>query len=143
MPGTAVNVGTGTTITFGTSGYSANILSVSWDGIERQMFDSSHMGTAAPGANKFGNKTFIASKLSDPGTLTLEVHHNPQTNPPVDGAFETVTVTWPQVSGDSTAASWAGSGAIQSYRVNDPHDGIMSATMVVKFSGNVTMTDAT
>ena len=30
MPGTAVNVGTGTTVTFGTSGYSANIENVDW-----------------------------------------------------------------------------------------------------------------
>src|SRR5262249_47186668 len=115
----------------------------SWDGIDRQMFETTHMGTAAPGSNKFGNKTFIPSKLSDPGSLSMEIHYNPQTNPPIDGALETITVTFPLVSGDSTAASWSASGAAQSLRIQDPHDGLMTATMVVKLSGNVTMTDAT
>jgi hypothetical protein len=143
MPGTAVNVGTGTTVTFGTSGYSANLENVDWSGIDREAFPTTHMGTTQAGANQFGGKTFLPSKFADPGEITLEVQFNPQTNPPVHGVAETITVTWPQVTGDSTAASWACSGFVRSFRVSDPHDGKMMATIVAKLTGVATMTDAT
>ena len=143
MPGTAVNVGTATTITFGTSGYSANVETVDWSGMEREAFPTTHMGTTLPGANQIGGKTYIPSKFADPGEITLEVQYNPQTNPPLNGAAETITVTWPLVSGDSTPASWSASGFLRSFRITDPHDGKMMATAVVKLSGNISFTDAT
>lgn len=143
MAGTAVNVGTASTVTFGTSGYSANIENVDWSGMERAAFETTHMSTTLPGANQIGGKTFIPSKFADPGEITLEVQYNPQTNPPLNGVAETITIGWPLVSGDSTAASWACSGFLRSFRITDPHDGKMMATAVVKLSGNISFSDAT
>jgi hypothetical protein len=142
MPGTAVDVGHGTTITFGTSGFTANIMSVRWSGIQRTAVETSHMATTAPGANQFGNKTFIPSDLSDPGELTLELHFNPQTNPPIDAVAETMTVTWPLVAGDSTPASWACSGFVTGFDLTDPLEDKMTSTCTIKLSGKVSMTDA-
>jgi hypothetical protein len=143
MPGAAVNVGSGTTVTFGTSGYSANVENIDWSGMEREAFPTTHMTTTQPGANQIGGKTFIPSKYADPGEITLEVQYNPQTNPPLNGPAETITITFPLVSGDSTAANWACSGFLRSFRLTDPHDGKMMATAIIKMSGLITFTDAT
>jgi len=142
MPGLAVDSGVGTTITFGTSAFSAEITEVRWTGVARAAFETSHMGTAAPSSNHFGNKTFIPSKLSDPGSLNLTVHFNAQTNPPIDAVPETITVTWPKAPADTTAATWAASGFVTSFEVTDQLEAVMVATMTVKLTGNVTMTDA-
>ena len=142
MPGAAVDVGHGTTITFGTSGFTANIESVSWDGIARTVIETSHMGTTAAGANQFGNRTFIPGDLVDPGTLTMNIHFNPQTNPPIGAVAETITVTYPLVAGDSTPATWACSGFVSAFSLTDPMDDKMTAVLTVKFSGKVTETDA-
>ncbi len=142
MPGAAVDVGHGTTLVFGTSGFTANIDSVTWDGIARTVVDTSHMGTTPAGANQFGNRTFIPGDLIDPGTLTLNVHFNPQTNPPIGAVPETITVTWPLVTGDSTPANWSASGFVSQFTLTDPVDDKMTAVLTVKLSGKVTMTDA-
>lgn len=142
MPGAAVDVGHGTTITFGTSGWTGNIESVTWGGISRTVIETSHMGTAAAGANKFGNRTYVPGDLVAPGQITLAVHFNPQTNPPIGAAAETITVTFPLVSGDATPATWAASGFVVSFDLQDPMDDKMTASLVIQLSGNVTMTDA-
>ena len=142
MPGAAVDVGHGTTITFGTSGWTGNVESVSWGGIARTVIETSHMGTTAAGANQFGNRTFLPGDLIDPGTITLAVHFNPQTNPPIGAVAETVTITFPLVAGDSTPANWACSGFVSSFDIQDNMDDKMTASMVVKLSGKCTMTDA-
>ena len=142
MAGATVDVGTGTTITFGTSGFTANLMSVRWSGISRAAIDTSHMGTTAAGANQFGSRTFIPGDLVDPGELALEVQFNPQTNPPIGAAAETITVTFPLVAGDATPASWACSGFVTAFEITDPLDDKMMATMTVKLSGKVSMTDA-
>jgi hypothetical protein len=62
MPGANVNVATGTTITFVTSTFTANLMNVNWSGIKRPAIPTTHMGTAAPGAGKLGNASFIPGK---------------------------------------------------------------------------------
>jgi hypothetical protein len=142
MPGSPVDVGYGTTVVFGTSAFSAELLSVDWGGISREAIDVTHMGSGAPGAGVFGNMEFIPNDISDPGELTMEIHFNPDTLPPIDAVAETVTVTFPLFAGDTTPADWEGSGFVTSYEPTVPHDDKMTATMTVKFSGNITRTAA-
>ena len=142
MPGSTNDVATGITLTFGTSGFTAELTSVSWSGISRVSLDTSHMGTAAPGSGKFGNMTFKPGDLSDPGELQVEFFFNPDTEPPIDQPAETITVTFPLVTGDTTAAKWAASGFITSYEMTGELENMMTGSMTVKFSGNVTQTAA-
>lgn len=142
MAGTKVDVGTGTTVVFGTSAFTANLTSVTWDGMDRASVETSHMGTAAPGAGKHGNKTYIPGDFSDPGEVTMEIHFDPDKEPPIDQPIETITVSFPLVAGDATPASWAASGFVTSFSVNDPIEDLMTATMVIKLSGNITLTAA-
>lgn len=142
MPGLAVDSGVGTTIVFGTSGFTAELTEVRWSGIARQALETTHMGTAAAGANKFGNKTFIPAKLSDPGMLAMTVHFNAQTNPPIDAVAETITVTFPKATADAVAAYWSASGFVTAFEITDQMEAVLVANVTVKLSGNVTMTDA-
>ena len=128
-------VGTGTTITFGTSGFQAQILSVDWGSIEREAIDTTHMGTT-------GYKSFIPSKLVDPGEIELEIAFDPDDFPPVDGAAETITVTWPlQSSGSSTPASWNCSGFVTSFEAQAPLEEKMTGNMTIKCSGTISAVD--
>jgi len=138
--GNAVDVGTGTTITFGTSGYSANIESVSWSGLTRNEVDTTHMGSAE--ANNFGGRSFISGDLVDAGELAIVVQYNPDTDPPIDAAAETITVTWPKYGDDASAANWACSGFLTNFEINDPLEDKMTATATVKFTGSVTITQS-
>ena len=142
MAGSTVDTATGITVVFATSAFTAEVKDVSWGGISRESKDISHQGNAAPGAGKFGNMTFMPGDLSDPGELSLEIHFDADQEPPIDQAAEPITVTWPKVSGDTTAATWAGEGFITSFEQSATLDEVMTASITVKFSGNITMVAA-
>lgn len=128
--------GYGATVTF-SSGFMAQVLNASWDGLERGEIDTTHMTSTN------GWMTFIPSDLKNPGELTVELLFNPSTAPPITGAAETITVTFPIPSGGSTAATWACSGFMKSLSPSVPHDDRMLATAVLKFSGEPTFTAGT
>ena len=142
MAGGAVDIGTGASITFD-SGFFAQILDISWGGIGRVSVETSHMGVAAAGAGKFGNKEFIAGELVDPGEVTVELNFNPITDPPIGSAAETFTLTFPIYGNDATATNYSGTGFFTSWEFGVPLEDRMTATATVKISGNVTITDAT
>jgi len=135
-----VDVGTGLSLTFSTSGYSAEVIDVAWNGISRNSIETSHMGTAAAGAGTFGNRTFIPGHLSDPGELRVTVHFNPDTLPPIDATAETVTLTYDESGGDTSGATWSATGFVTGFEMAAPLDDKMTADVTVKLSGNVTRT---
>jgi len=143
MPGALVDAGTGTVVTFVTSAFTFQLLSLSHSGINRESIDTSHMGTAAPAAGKFGNRTFIPGDLSDPGEVTMEGHFNPDTIPPIDAASETIRIEFPLSAGGLTKAKYEFSGFMTSFEYEDPLEDKMTATFTVKATGNVTRTAAT
>lgn len=134
------DVGTGTTIVFGTSGFSAEIVGVQLGGVSREAIDTSHMGTTPTPAGKMGSRTFMPGDLSDGGELQLEVHHDPDLVPPIGGAVETVTVTFPLPAGQATPASYAFSGFVTGYSAAVPLEDKMTGTLSVKVSGPITPT---
>lgn len=144
MPGASVNIGTGTTITFGTSGFTAEIIeTIDWTTVTRGAVDTTHMTSTQASAGNFGGRTFMPTKFADPGTINLMVHFKPDTNVPIHGLSETITVTFPLVSGDATAASWSSSGFITEMSPAIPLEDKMTNRITVKLTGLVTMTDAT
>lgn len=143
MAGVAVDVSTGLTLTFATSSFTAQILSANWTGASREPKATSHMATAAPSAGETGNMTYIPGDLSDPGELQFTMHFATNTQPPLDSAAETVTITWPLGAGDAANATLAGTGFMTSFEVTADLDEVMEASATVKFSGNLTWTDST
>jgi len=119
--------GHGITIAFGTSNFSAQLLDVTPPGAEREAIDVSHMGNS-------GYKQFIPSDLVDWGECEMEVGFDPATAPPVRGAAETITITFPD------ATTWVFTGFMTSYKPKAPMEDKMTATVGVKVSGNITIT---
>lgn len=142
MPGASVYVSTGCSITFVTSSFTANLLSVALDAIARAALETSHMGIAAPASGKLGNKTFTPGKLSDPGSIKIKIQFNPDNIPPIDAAPETIRVTWPLITGDTTAAKWEATGFMTDFNITAELDTIIEAEATVKLSGNITRTAA-
>lgn len=130
------DTGFGTTITFD-SGFLAEIRSINGPSISREFIDTSHMGTAG------GYRTSIPQDLADPGELEVEMLFDPDEEPPIDGAPESVTITWPIPSGGSTAATWVFSGSLVGFDVTAPYDDLMTATARLKIHGAITVTAST
>ncbi len=131
----ATDIGTGTKVAFGTTTIKGNVMDVSWDGPNRESIETTHMGTT-------GGQTFMPSDLYDPGELTIEVQFDPDATVDADivAAAETITVTFPIVAGESNGATWAATGFITSYTNTTPLEGLMTASIGVKFSGAITTT---
>lgn len=140
--GAAVDVGTGTTIVFGTSGFAAQVLDVTPPAPQREAFDAAHMGTAKPAAGSMGNRPVVFSKLVDPGELSFELHFDPDDVPPIHEVAETITVTFPIPAGLTNGATWVFSGGVVGYEPSVPMDGKMVATVRVKVSGPIARTAA-
>ena len=121
----SVDIGTGTTVDFGTSSFSMELIDVNHDGIERESNATSHMGTT-------GGMTFIPGDLYDPGTLELEGHFDPSDTVPIDQAAEPITITYPDGSTDIA------SGFITSVGRASPLEGVMIQTISVKLTGDIT-----
>ena len=141
MAGTAVDVGTGLTLTGGTSSWSCEITSLSGSGITREAYETTHLSTAAETGTKFGSKTFVPGVLTDPGEISISGHFNPDKLPPVTLIAETWTITFKKFTGDSTAANWAGSGFFTSFDYTIS-EGVSEFSGTIKLSGNQTQTVA-
>ena len=139
LGGTAVDVGTGAVVTFATSGFTAQLVNLTINGIARTSVPTSHMGTVAAPENTFGNMTFMPGDLSDPGELVMEVHFNPDTEPPIDQPAEVINIDFHIVGDDQENTAWDTNGFVTNYEVGTPLEDKMTATLTVKLTGNITI----
>ena len=107
MAGSDGRTGQGVTLTFGTSGFTASLHSVTGTERTREPVEDSHLGLASG-----SEMTFVPNDLIDGGEFTFRYEWNQSfgTFPPITGAAETVTVTFPLRSGETTNATLAGTG---------------------------------
>ena len=136
MAGANVDIGTGTTITFADSAFSAELLSVNGSGLARASVDTTHLGTV-------GGMTFIPTDLVDSGEFEIEIHFNPDNFPPIDAPVEVITITFPLVAGDSTPAKWVCEGFMTNFDWGVQLEDKMTASATIKLSGLYAPTDAT
>ena len=124
----AVGVGDGTTITFGTSGFSMYYMDISGPDFQRGFVDTSHLGSS-------GWKSFLPSGLIDGGSVTIQVQHDPAIDIAgfMDNDAETITIDWGG-SGDTYVFSGFGTG----YTPGAKLDELMNATLTLKVTGTVT-----
>lgn len=119
----------GTTITFGTSGYSANVLGFGLDGIERTARDVTHLGTT-------GNRQYKPGSLVNRGTLSMRVQFRADMEPPINAAAETITIDFE--GGGSPTATLSGTGFCTGYTVDaqggDEED--MTAELTIMWDGS-------
>ncbi len=124
----AQNVGTGSTITFGTSSFSADILDINRTGITRPSIDVTHMGTT-------GGREFMPGDLYDPGEIEVEFGWIGTLDPPYDGAIETVTIN---CAGAGSGHNWASSCFCTNFEFGLPLEEKMTARMTLKATGDIT-----
>lgn len=129
----------GVTIAFSTS-FWAEITNLSWTGITRTPIATAHSGTT-------GGLTFRPSDLYNPGTLEIQGHfdHDKLLITPMTAAAETVTITFPLDTGETTSATWVASGFLTefSWEGGTVDDEAASYSATMKLTGGITITAAT
>lgn len=125
------DTGNSATVAFGTSGFSANVYSIGGTSQSREALEDSHLGTT-------NQKTFIPADLIEPGEFEIEFEWDQSfsTFPPIAAAAETVTITFPLKSGETTAATLAGTGFLTEASGPDVENGtIMRGSATIKWDG--------
>jgi hypothetical protein len=130
------DTGTGTTIAFGTTGFTGHMLSFSPSGRERGEYETTHMGTT-------GSKTWAPMKLIDEGSLDIEFNFDPDEKPPMDQPSETITITFPIPAGGSTGATMVGSGFLTGDSWSSELEEKMVGGATLRWAGPVTWTAST
>lgn len=122
------DIGTGTTMSFGTQLWAPAIISIGDIGSEGSAVQTTHLSTSDA-------RTYMAGRLVENGTIAMEVQHDPDLMPTVGGANETITITFY----DGTTCSF--DGFVLSHKisnVNTEESALMTAAVQVKVSGEFT-----
>jgi hypothetical protein len=126
-----VDVGTGTTVAFGTSTtFDAHVTGLSINGEEMAVIDISHMGTTGTRAKMLGD-------LKENVTVDVDMHYDPSETIPT-GVGQTITITFPIYSGQTNGATLAGTGVIVSHSGSIPLEDKMTGSYKIQFTGAVT-----
>ena len=119
--------GLGTTITFGTTGFAANLIDIDGPGMERAVIDITHMGTTTAMA-------FIPAGLYDGGSVNITFEFNGADDAPIDQVAETITIDW---SGATGSGSYSFSGFMTNYKPSAKMGDRMTAEATLKVTGAV------
>jgi len=125
----ATDIGTETTITFGTSSFSMEITNIDVGSISRGAVKTSHMGTTTA-------HSYIPTDLHEPPVITVEGHLDTTTQPIISSAAETITITAPDSS------TYAGSGFMTEFGFTMPLEDVMTATFTIQGTGTWTGIDS-
>ena len=130
----ASRIGTGTALTFGTTTAldALEVTNFTQEGRSVPAADSSHMESSSERTKKFGT-------LEEPGTMTVEVLLDPDLTVPL-GVDETITLTYIKETGESTGATYVGTGAVTEVTETIPLEEMMSATLTITKSAKWTRT---
>ena len=125
------DTGNGTTLSLGTSGFSASIIRIGEIEQEIEALEDSHLGTTT-------YKTYDVSDLIEGGEFEVEFFYDPDSEPPL-GTVEVATYTWPVPSGLSNGATLTASGFIRSRTIPESVNGaLMRGKYVFKIDGKAT-----
>lgn len=135
---TGIKEGIGATIGFATSSLTLNVKDVNLDGISVENIETWDQSTT-------GYRTYIASTLTEGGTISFDVNWNAYDHSALEGALgvsQTITITLPKVvSTDTTAPSYAFSGYVNSMSKSVVIDELIQGSLQIKVAGTITFTD--
>ena len=132
----------GTTLTFGTSSFSAILRRFGWGGITRQSVDARMFSDTPISGTTVRAVTKKAGKYLDPGRITATIRFDPDTTPPWDQDAETITLTFTP-DDVTTPGDWEATGFITEFNIVEQAvetDSLMEAQIVVEMSGEITIT---
>jgi hypothetical protein len=126
--------GTGATIAFATSGFTAECTNIQLPERARESLETTHLGTTTA-------KTFKPAKLYDSGEVTVTVFHDPAADLLIGEEPEQITITYPLETGQSTAATAVFTGFVtgqggESFKVGE----LMSTNLKIKVTGAIVTT---
>lgn len=128
--------GKGWTVTFGTSSFSMNNVSIQAPGPSSDPIPTTHLGTTGKGL------TFNPADFYDAGELSLTGFLDPSTDIPVNQENETITIDFTG-TGDTSDATWEFTGHITGYAPGAAtFNERVEVTVTVKVSGEITVTPA-
>lgn len=123
------DTGNSATIAFGTTGFTAAFVVIGGATITRPRINDSHLATT-------NLETHMPGDLADPGEQECEFHYNPNTQPPILNAAETITVTYPVPAGLTNGATKAGTGFVTEWTEPDlKNNELMIAKVKVAWDG--------
>lgn len=122
----AVDLGTASTLTGGSSGAFSQMTDVQWSGISREPIRTSAMDTSAW-------HTFVPADLQDPGELQVE-----RLSDGTDSLLGAAAAeTWTLLFGGNTSASAACSGFVTSEEWGVPFEDNITQRITIKLSGAI------
>ena len=124
----APDFGIGTTVTFGTSGFSADILSIDGPNQSRAFADTTHMGTT-------GQRTKIPFDLVDTGNMSMEVQFDGGLVLPIAEVAETITIDY---GGTGVGFKYSFTGFCTEASITTSVEDIMTATLSIEITGAIT-----
>lgn len=133
------DTGNTATISFGTSGFTANVHVIGGMDFTRPSIPTSHLGTT-------NFESVIPGDLIELGEFENEFEFDPDEQPPISAVAETITITFPVPTGMSNGATLAGSGFLTKWTTPEVRNNtLMVARYTVKFDGltEPAWTDAT
>lgn len=125
------DTGHGATLTFGTTGYTANRRMIGGSEFELPDVEKGHLGTT-------GFQEYMPGDLTEPGEFEAEFEFDPGTanQVPTLGTVETITVTYPIKSGQSAGGTLAGTGYLKKFGTPELRTNtLMVAKGTVKWDG--------
>jgi len=132
----ACDVGTGITIAFATSTFTADVVDFSpifEQSVEQ--IECTHQGSTA--------RTFQPSDLKDYGECTMTINWTPGVVVPVGAAPEEITISFPIIdtATNSTKGTWVCDGFISNYSASATLEEKMEGEVTIKWTGAGTLTD--
>lgn len=125
----AADQGTGATIAFGTSSFSAYFTMIGGTEFTREDIEITYLGTT-------GAKRFAPADLYDPGEFDVEFQYDADSQLPYTAAPETVTITFPLITGYNTGATLAGTAYVKSFSTPELRaNQLMVAKGKIRWSG--------
>lgn len=131
--------GVGTTLLFTESQLTLNIRRIRRAGIERGAIEVTSLDAEEAGPGGYGNRDFIFSKLVDPGSLELEVYHDPDfdLHTLLGREAELLVLTYPRAAKGEIPASEAALGGVTAVNWDIAQGEAMVASITVKLAKRV------
>lgn len=146
----AGRAGNRATVTFGTSGFTAKLLTADAGGFSRTEIDVTDMtdfGTDQSGTVQGSDWSNIIVHQYEAGSLTwapveLTVNHDPDQILPLLKASELITFRAPEVGAQTTGAGMSFQGFATNYSPSYGMDGAVTASLSIRPTSEPTMLDA-
>lgn len=127
------DTGNTSTIAFATSSFTASYEMIGGTEQSREALEDSHVGLAAG-----SERTYIADDIFEGGGFESRFFWDQSATvfPPIAGAAETITITYPLKSGEATAATLVGTGFLTRSKGPDlENSNLMRGEYTVKWDG--------